>query len=471
MVGPPPSIMIMKKQPLKKLRPYQKDALKHASDKNHVALLMEMRLGKTLTCLRIMKKRGMSKQKKVLIFTPYSAMLGWEISLEEEGFSNHVRLTGIPKKKLEILDGDYQFYLLNYEGYENIKGQLTKVKWDTVICDEAHNIKGPTSKRTKYITESFRSAKYRFILDGTLDPESELDVYCPLKFLDPSIIANASTYWSFKSKFFRPSGRSGYKFKMIAQYKQSFRKRLAEKCFILKRKDVNLGVEPIEIVRNVSMDAKTRKVYKILEKEFLLTEPETENILDETTSSGTKYQWLRRLSSGHSQDELIWEGKFRELDNIMDEDLPNQPVVIYAHYRNELFALREWATAKGLSNALIFGDVKPIERDQLKSSFQKRKIDVLICQPSTIRYGTDLSEASAIIWFSITPSGVTFNQAKDRIVDVSKTDQKSIYYILTEDTVDLDLFMTMRNKSTRSDMNHKIIQRMKKRNQINKETK
>ena len=90
------------------LRDYQRNTLKNIRGKSYIALLHEMRLGKTLVCIRWFKPK---KLKKILIVVPFSGMNGWEDDLKREGFDPNktIRIVGSPAKKRDILASDSKY--------------------------------------------------------------------------------------------------------------------------------------------------------------------------------------------------------------------------------------------------------------------------------------------------------------------------------------------------------------------------
>ena len=134
-------------------REYQKEIIiagtKIVKDRGFVYLTMEVRTGKTLTSLGIAEKL---KCKKVLFITKKKA-----ISSIESDYN--------------LLTPGYSFQAINYESIH----KLPKVKWDMIICDEAHSMGAypKPSKRAKQVKELLKYSNPKVILlSGTPTPES-----------------------------------------------------------------------------------------------------------------------------------------------------------------------------------------------------------------------------------------------------------------------------------------------------------
>ena len=109
-----------------------------------------------------------------------------------------------------------------------------------------------------------------------------------------------------------------------------------------------------------------------------------------------------------------------------------------------------------ISCAVLNGKISHDARTTLKHDFQEGKFKVLIAQPEIFKYGTDLSAASTIIYYSLPASAKTYRQSKDRTINLEKTGSCLIIYLLTEDTIDEDLCSNLEDKLDRSSMNHAI---------------
>ena len=139
-------------------REYQKEIIiagtKIVKDRGFVYLTMEVRTGKTLTSLGIAEKL---KCKKVLFITKKKA-----ISSIESDYN--------------LLTPGYSFQAINYESIH----KLPKVKWDMIICDEAHSMGAypKPSKRAKQVKELLKYSNPKVILlSGTPTPESYSQMY------------------------------------------------------------------------------------------------------------------------------------------------------------------------------------------------------------------------------------------------------------------------------------------------------
>lgn len=434
------------------LRPYQRDIVKYGRSVKHPRIFADMRLGKTLCTIRIVKSYPKLEKQKILIVAPFSAWNGWQTELSEEGISDVNLLEGSKKNRKDLLsDENTGWYLTNYEAWRSIGPELRDFDWDIIILDESDIIKNPKAKVTKFFTDNFRFVKHRFILTGTPDPEHDLNFFSQLKFSDENIFVERNIH-----QFIHNWCESiGYDTVIRPKYRDLFRKRVAQGSHFIKRSDVNLGGSQIIQKRFVRLDAKHQKMYATLENTFIL-ESVDDGVFKSTTESFATYTWAKMLASGVVDGKQSWNGKLIELYTLMSSQLKGEKVVIWASFDAELYAIQKYLLSKNITCKVLNGKLSREERDEVKHSFQRGEFTALIAQPEIFKYGTDLSVASTIIYYSLPASAKTYRQSKDRTISIAKNNSCLIIFLLTEDTVDVDICNNLENKLSRSSMNHDI---------------
>jgi SNF2 family DNA or RNA helicase len=428
---------------LKKMRPYQIEILEYCLKRKLVALFVDMRLGKTLIIIRWLL--SISEIKRVLIVSSYSALEGWEIALKEEGIQNIAYLIGEKSKRLNALWSKAQFNLLNKEGWQVIE-DIKYVDWDAIIIDESTFIKSPDAKVTEFYLKNFKQVPYKAILSGTPAPESELEYFCQLKFLSPDILSE-SIYYAWRHNNFTPAS-DGSRWFIHSEGRKRLARALHKHCHFLARKDVNLGGEKIHRLAKVELSSKARKTYDEVERSFVLEIDGQE--VDKTLYATTAFIWLRRICGGLVEGKLIQLAKMRALIDLLTGELRNEQVIIWAVFIDEILAIHSELTRNKISSAVICGQVKPQERNEMRKQFFDGALRTIICQPECFRHGVDLSCAATMIYYS-SPCGLeTRQQTEDRFVDVSKTDSLLIIDLVIENSVDEDIVKSLRRKEKRN---------------------
>lgn len=90
--------------------------LRYALNEQHPALLVEMRLGKSLVVIR---RIAIDRGRRILVVAPNSALDSWEDELAAER-QTYVRVTGDRSQRLAKLRSPFRWYLLNREAWRTL---------------------------------------------------------------------------------------------------------------------------------------------------------------------------------------------------------------------------------------------------------------------------------------------------------------------------------------------------------------
>jgi len=206
-------------------------------------------------------------------------------------------------------------------------------------------------------------------------------------------------------------------------------KRLQANCSVLKRKDVNLQKEKIYETRYVKLKGSTWKKYRQIEKDAMLD--------DEVLKyAGQRWNAMRRLCS---QTE-----KMTELEDLLNGELKNKRVIVYAWYIEEVKGISE-----KFSCPAIFGDIPTKRREAIRQAFQAGKLNLIALQPETVKFGACFSQADAAIFYSRPSSLLTNQQVEERTEDLSTSDSTLIVDLVARDTIEEDILLSIKNKEGR----------------------
>ena len=413
-------VMVAPSRPaLSILRPYQVDGINYLRRQNGCgALLWEMRLGKTLTVIRFLSQR--KDARRVLVVAPYSALDGWreELFREKEEVPKDVYYYKPSLRKdyfynTRIYPG---WFLINKEAF--LYCDYLNYQWDAIIIDETW-LANPLSKITKYFLRSV-DAKYRILLSGTPAPESELQYFTQLHWVNPEIL-KCKSYWDYRIRYFRPEG---YEWKMSLRGKQFLASRLAQHCSVLKRKDVNLEKKHIFERRVIQLAPKTRRLYEDAERGLL-----EGKVLK---FAGQWWNAMRRLCSLKEKEV--------ELLSLINGELKNEKVIIWADFTEEVERI-----ARLLSCDYIHGGVPQAKRDEIKKAFLTGG-RFLVAQPQCWKWGTNLSGVDTIIFFSLPQGLLTWQQVQERTVNLMSKQSLLIIALEAENTIEGDIYKSLQEK-------------------------
>jgi SNF2 family DNA or RNA helicase len=435
---------------MKRFYKHQLEAFRYSLQADNPALFLDMRLGKILVTLR--RINLYEKHRRILIVCPGSAFRGWIDELDSERELAPCLLLGTRKARLALLKSSAKWFIINKEGFLALP-EIASINWDAIVLDESTFIKNPKAKVTKFFTKHFREIPHRFALTGTPNPESDLDLFCQMQFLNNSF-CGFKNYWDFRAKLFRPVF---YDFFPTARGRELINKELAEKACIIKRKDVGINLPRQEIIREIEFDSATRKIYSRVEKDFVLTLANREI---KTIWAISQYVWMRQLCGGFADSNYVFKGKMQELEYLVNGELVNEPVIVWFNFNNEI------AQAKKLFKdcQTMTGKDSFQKRDQILQDFQAGRVRVLLLQQAVAQTGMDLSKADTAIYFSMPVSLMAYQQTQDRIVRLDKPNQLLLINLIVKDSVDEDVFVSLRNKSFASSMTLLLAGRMAKRN-------
>lgn len=446
---------------------HQRTAGKYAGRVDHPALFMEMRLGKTLVAiLDILRYLKHISWKSVLITAPRCVLPIWRDELMLEGVpKNEITfLTGTRGERLDNLKRRASFCLFNREGHLWLP-EVANVPWEVVVGDESTFLKAPPRKNwskgygkrpntAQFFIENFRDAR-RYALSGLPAPESELDLWSQLQFLDPMILG-CKSYDAFEHKYFIPCGPGGHDRALSSEGRDFLQARLSTWCFSLSRKDVNLDVPKIYERRLVNLPADIRRAYETAEHKYIL---EINGKVKAATNFAIQsFIWLRRLCGGMFEHPLHRE-KMNVLLDLLRGELRTDIVVVYATFIAEV----EWIYAELIKEKVntqyLHGEVPPSVREVVLTKFRAGQVRVLVVQPECFKYGIDLSVSDTIIYYS-SPLGLESRmQSEDRVINVRTKHPALIIDLLADDTVDEDIYESLAKKETRAELLRRIMRR------------
>ena len=434
--------------------------------------------------IKMYKPLDANQGLRVLITAPNSALDDWQEDLSLEGEENMTFLSGSRDKRRDILSEGYKWNLLNKEGFLSVpeignrehcsrcngrgKNPEDKTKrcghcsgsgnilmdeplvdWDAVVLDESTTIKNPKAKVTKFFLNNFRDCPHRWILTGMPNPESPLEFWPQLAFLDGRAFGHKN-FWGFRAECFMQTP-FGHGWDPQPGMSSMIHKAVGRKAFILHRKDVNMANEKIYEKRFFNLPKKLRKKYEKIEDSFILEDKGIE--VKRATYAVQTYQWLRQLCGGHVDHKLVWNGKIKELINLLQGELANQSIVIWFNYNQEMFEVATRLKKVGIKYSIMHGSpMTQTRRRKEKKKFQNGQVLVILIQQAVAQMGANLSKADTAVYFS-SPTGLLARTQTEARIEHGTKKQPLLYIdLLVRDSVDLDLYLALKNKKFKSKM-------------------
>ena len=435
---------------VKTLRPDQRLALQYCIKQGNPALFIEMGLGKCLITLRYIQYLDV---KNVLIVAPYSTFEGWQSELKAEGLPPALELNGTREQRYKLLHERSKYYLINKEGFLSIP-EIEYINCAMLVLDESTFVKSPQTQVSKFFTKtydknSFPYTKYRMILTGTPAPESPLDYFQQLYFLNPDILGYKN-YWVFRQSCFFEISPGNWTMKV--DKRAWFHQRLKDNCFYMSRKEAGLDIPKVYEKRLVKFKKETQKLYDKLLNDFILEG------YKRTKFEPVKFCWLRQLCSGYADNQLISKEKLTELLSLLFGELVGKPVIIWTQFICEIKTLQEALPG----SYAVYGEISPIKRPEIIKQWQKGS-NALIAHPGCFKYGADLGHADIMIYYS-SPLGLESRlQSEARFTRGVKKESVLIIDLMIKNSIEESILEGLQAKQTQSDIIGRIVENERKK--------
>jgi len=453
------------------------------------ALFHEPGLGKTRTVIetfRILKKRNPLIQ--LLVVAPISLLeAAWRKDLEkfapELTFHNchggnfpTYRYTGAPVT--DVLAINYEFF----QRTENLKKLMSYYrslpKELVLMCslDESSKIKNHQAATTKGLMQISKVFKYRIVMSGTPAPNSEAEYWAQLEFTFPGLFGKWST---FHKSFFQlerngvPIDTNGMimsnkamseLFKRGAEYvltdktRSALFGRMLPYIHTAKKRDCLDLPEQIEECRYVKLVGKQKTAYEQM-KRHLVVELNEHRIVAQVALS--KVMKLREISSGFAfsdTGELV-EFECPKLAVMLEilESLGDRQAILWGQFSWEIEKMESTLKAMGHEVRTLYGDTgTPADKQKSILDFQEGRAKYFIANPKSAAHGLTLVNAAHHIFFSLDYSWEAFKQGKDRTDRIGQKFPGVCYFILGEDTIDMEILDVLHGKGDVQDIVYKL---------------
>ncbi len=165
----------------------------------------DMGLGKTLqviTFLLKMKQEGKFAEKKAIVVMPAGLLCNWQVEIKKFApeltfFAYHGGRRDLQKFSADVL-------LTTYATFRKDFAELDKHEWQTIIIDEAQNIKNADSEQSKLLRRM--RAPMKIAMSGTPVENRLMEFWTIMDFANHGFFPSAS---EFREKFETPIQKNG----------------------------------------------------------------------------------------------------------------------------------------------------------------------------------------------------------------------------------------------------------------------
>ena len=411
----------------------------------------EMGLGKSIQTITYIKHRLQEeKQAKMLIIVPTSLLYNWEDEFQKFGkeisimIVNDIKAHRLEKLKhvdqAQVIITSYGLLRQDIEVYE-------KMKFDTMILDEAQNIKNPKSDTAIAVKKI--KARVKFALTGTPLENSIYELWSIVDFIMPGYLG---TFQTFKEMY------------PITDLEETSYMNLKRQIdpFILRRKKKDVLKDLPEKLEN--------KVYVELneaQKELYLSElekaqKEIQKIEKDQTVSQNQFfilSLLTRLRQICIDPSLIFDdyhggsSKFDTLLPILEEMIQNQhKILLFSQFPSVLKNLMPHLDAHHIRYLYLDGSTKAGERMQLVKQFHQDDTPVFLISLKAGGTGLNLTIADEVIHLDPWWNPQVENQATDRTHRIGQTKTVEVIKLISIGTIEEKIIALQEKKKALSDM-------------------
>lgn len=416
--------------------------------------LSEMGTGKTASTLWAadwLMKTG--RVKKALILSPLSTIdRVWRNDTFDVLMHRVVSMVyGSREKRLEALDVDADFYIMNHDGLmipavaEAIR---KRPDIDLVIVDEASMFRNHDTKKYKALKKLTERQDLRlWLLTGTPCPNAPTDAWALAQLVSPERVPKF--YGSFRRQTMM----------QLSQFKWAPRLDAYETAYAAMQPAVRfkkadcLDLPPVTFSdRQAGLSSDQVTAFKAM---LTVMQAEAKETQITAVNAADKLNKLRQILCGSVKDPET--GDYIHLPHKPRTDVLLEcieqaaaKVLVVVPFKGIIQSLAD-EVGKLHSIGVLNGDVSPKRRDQIIKDFKTTPDPhVLLCHPKVMAHGLNLTEADTLIFYAPIYSNDEFQQVTERFNRAGQTRKMTIIRIASH-PVEWDIYKAVDNKKLTQD--------------------
>ena len=380
--------------------------------------------------------------KRVLVVCPLSIMKSaWQNDLFKFAIHRTVAVAhGSAKKRKDIINGNAEFAIINFDGVEIVKKEIMDGGFDLIVVDEASAYKNAQTDRWKTLRDINKVVKGLWMLTGTQAAQSPADAFGLARLVNPTGVPIFFT--QFKDSVMDKVSQYRWIPKPTAM--QTVHKVLQPAIRFEKRQCIDLP--PLTYVdREAPLTPQQHKYYAILKKQMLM-EASGEEV--SAVNAAVKINKLLQISGGAvytDTGEIIEfdvSSRLKVVHEVIDES--SHKVLVFVPFTHTIELLEKYLTKNNVTCEVINGSVNVNKRSDIVQRFQDTDdTKVLIIQPQAASHGLTLTAANTIIWYAPCSSVETYLQANARIDRPGQVNNMTIVHI-TGSSIESRIYQLLR---------------------------
>ena len=363
--------------------------------------------------------------KRVLVICPLSIMdSAWREDLFTFAMHRSVDIAyGSANKRRDIIKGDSEFVIINYDGVEIVADEIANGGFDLIIVDEATHYKNVQTKRWKVLNNLVTSATWLWMMTGTPAAQSPVDAFGLAKLVNPQGVPRF--FGAFRDLVMLKI--SNFKWVARPEATDIVYKSLQPAIRFTKKECLDLP-DIIYTKRQVELTLHQNKYYKELRVK-MVTQAAGEQV--SAANAAVNMNKLLQISAGavYTDDGDSLEFDIKHRYNVLSEVIneSSKKVLVFVPFKNVIDVLVDKLCKDNIPTEIIRGDVPPTKRTEIFQRFQETpEPRVLVIQPKAAAHGVTLTAADTIVWWGPTSSVETYEQANARIHRAGQTSKCTV---------------------------------------------
>ena len=418
-----------------RLRPYQIEGFQWLVRLGHwdagACLADDMGLGKTLQALALLLYRA--SQGPALVVAPTSVCGNWADEAAKFAPTLAVKTWSAADVPSLADLGPFDVFLTSYGMLQNHADDFAKVRWNTIVLDEAQAVKNVNTQRSDAVMKL--SGNFKMIMTGTPVENHLTELWNLFRFINPGLLGSLA---AFKRRFVSPSAEDG------AEATQNLRRLIAP--FLLRRlKSDVLDDLPqhTEITLKIDLSPQELACYEALRQSAVdaLEDGNWEFSQDRRFAVFAHLMKLRRCCCAPSlvseAMKNVPSSKLEALLELAEEMNENgRRALIFSQFVDYLKLLEAALKARGFSCLYLDGSTPAARRDDLVRAFQSGQGDFFLISLRAGGTGLNLTGADCVVHMDPWWNPAVEDQASDRAYRIGQSRPVTVYRLMARGTVE-----------------------------------
>lgn len=381
---------------------YQELAIKLLVSPKGGGLFLRPGMGKTasmLAAFKILKKMGLARN--MLVVAPLRVtQLTWPAEIEEWLDFNDLSYTVLHgPKRLERMREKKDVYLVNFDGLDWLVPEIYNSNtplFDVLVIDESSRMRNTDSKRYKALKKVLAKFNRRYILTGSPQPKSLLNLFGQVFIVDRG--ATFGPYIThFRNKYFHTRPGDDYEYYPNKGADLEIYDALKERIFHLSDEDYLNLPKLYEVDVAVELSPEVRTKYRAMERDFFI---QVEKGLIVAANAAVASGKLRQICNGavytnpDGDYEVVHNEKLEAYKDLMEE-LNGEPALVVYQFESDYERMN-----KVVPGVKFTGAKNP---EHIKAEWDKGNIRALYIHPQSAGFGLNMQKGGFnMVWFGLT---------------------------------------------------------------------